>query len=91
MPAIRPAMANGMMGTDNSPTGQGGLKMSNKYPGKCTCGKYVKAFEGSLYKNERRWVIQCGQCSDKNDHSSYEDRQCGDMAYEDRCAEQCGY
>lgn len=25
------------------------------------------------------------------DNSSYEDRECGDRAYEDRCAAACGY
>lgn len=65
--------------------------MLNRYPGTCKCGNRVKSGEGSVLKDGRRWVVICGRCADKADHSSYEDRCCGDAAYEDRCAEQCGY
>lgn len=65
---------------------------SNKYPGVCTCGKKVDAYRGYLYKgNGGRWVVQCPECADRNDHSSFEDRCCGDAAYEDACARACGF
>ncbi len=65
--------------------------MINKYPGRCRCGKRVESYEGYLLKEARGYVVVCQSCFDKNDHSSYEDRCCGDSAYEDRCAEMCGY
>jgi hypothetical protein len=66
--------------------------MSNKYKGRChACGCVVKSYEGKLEKIGRHWVVRCVACYDKADNSSYEDRQCGDRAYEDRCAEMCGY
>lgn len=63
----------------------------NKYPGKCSCGKSVAAEEGFVERNGRKWIVWCTVCFDKSDHSSHEDRACGDRAYEDRCAAQCGY
>ena len=34
--------------------------------------------------------VLCTACHDKADHSSAEDRCCGDAAYEDACAQACG-
>jgi hypothetical protein len=69
---------------------------NNKYKGSCVvCGGFVRAQSGYIQKNNGRWVVYCSNCyfhaDDKKDHSSYEDRECGDMAYEDRCAAQCGF
>ena len=66
--------------------------MANKYAGYCNpCQKPVKAYSGQLERVGSKWVIWCLDCFDKSDNSSQEDRQCGDRAYEDRCAEQCGF
>ena len=71
--------------------------MANKYPGQCRCGVQVAAGAGHVQKIGRRWVVSCEDCgptadrSSRRDNSSFEDRQCGDMAYEDRCAEMCGF
>lgn len=73
--------------------------MKNKYKGSChCCHKPVEAFQGILesksgYRGGRRtntWLVWCQECFDKSDNSSYEDRQCGNRAYEDRCARACG-
>ena len=66
--------------------------MTNKYKGTCNhCGQHVPAHKGTLEKVNRKWVVYCDQCNfDRMDHSSEEDRCCGDMAYEDACARQCG-
>lgn len=65
---------------------------TNKYAGKCHgCGQSVDAHAGILERNGRKWVVWCEGCFDKSDHSSYEDRACGDRAYEDRCASQVAY
>ncbi len=65
--------------------------MTNKYAGKCECGKQVAARAGQLQRFGRTWSVKCQSCFDRDDHSSAEDRECGDSAYEDRCAEMCGY
>ncbi len=66
--------------------------MTNKYPGKCNgCGKYIRQHEGILERSGSKWIVWCQDCYDRSDHSSYEDRECGDRAYEDRCAQACGY
>ena len=66
--------------------------MSNRYTGKCEdCGTRVSARQGVLERAGCNWVVRCQPCFDKGDHSSFEDRECGDRAYEDRCAAQCGY
>ncbi len=70
--------------------------MTNKYAGKCECGNRVAARAGQLLKVGRSWAVKCQSCAagaefDRRDHSSTEDRECGDSAYEDRCAEMCGY
>ena len=65
--------------------------MKNKYKGNCKCGKLVKPYEGHAEKVNYKWIITCSDCFDKRDNSSCEDRACGDMAYEDRCAEACGF
>ena len=66
--------------------------MSNRYPGNChACKKSVPAGTGKIERIGRKWQVWCSDCYDKSDNSSSEDRACGDRAYEDRCAEQCGY
>ena len=70
--------------------------MSNRYNGKCNhCGCAVAAGAGHCEFTGRpgrdRYQVLCNTCFDKSDNSSYEDRCCGDRAYEDRCAEACGY
>ncbi len=66
--------------------------MSNRYPGNCNaCHNPVPANSGKVERVGRKWIVWCLSCFDKSDHSSHEDRQCGDRAYEDSCAEQCGY
>jgi hypothetical protein len=69
--------------------------MKNKFKGYCCgCRKTVEPFQGLLesQRSGRRniWVVWCPECYDKSDHSSHEDRQCGDRAYEDQCAKACG-
>ena len=66
--------------------------MTNKYAGTCRkCGNRVPARTGILKRIGHKWTVTCQQCEfDANDHSSYEDRCCGDMAYEDQCARACG-
>ena len=66
--------------------------MTNKYAGTCRkCGNRVEKHQGTLEKIGRKWTVTCPQCNfDVNDCSSYEDRCCGDMAYEDACARACG-
>lgn len=62
--------------------------MSNRYSGICNdCRQPVPAGAGILERSGRRWVVWCESCYDRSDNSSYEDRACGDRAYEDRCAE----
>lgn len=69
-----------------------GEVMENRYKGIChACGEQVKAGEGKLERVGRTWVVWCAACYDRSDNSSYEDRECGDRAYEDRCAEGAGY
>lgn len=71
--------------------------MSNKYSGQChACGKAVPAFAGILehragYRRRDRWQLWCMDCYNRSDNSGPEDRCCGNRAYEDRCAEMCGY
>lgn len=61
--------------------------MKNKYKGKCKgCGREVLPYGGTVEKVGRVWVVWCVGCYDKSDHSSQEDRECGDRAYEDSCA-----
>lgn len=68
--------------------------MSNKYRGVChACGCSVGVNQGKLeyvggYRSNQLW---CMDCFNKSDNSGEEDRCCGDRAYEDRCAEQCGF
>jgi len=74
---------------------------TNRYAGKCeACGRTVQAEEGNLeyvgkYSGGRRrksaYKLWCTNCFDASDNSSEEDRCCGNRAYEDRCAEACGY
>ncbi len=66
--------------------------MANRYKGTCNaCGNTVAANEGTVERVGRKWIVWCGPCFDKSDNSSYEDRCCGDRAYEDQCAERCEY
>jgi hypothetical protein len=66
--------------------------MANRYPGKCnSCGESVKAGEGHIERAGRRWIVWCQDCFDRSDNASAEDRECGNRAYEDRCAEACGF
>ena len=64
----------------------------NKYASRCNdCGQCVGKGEGVLERRGRKWIVWCLNCYDRSDHSSYEDRACGDRAYEDLCADRCGY
>ncbi len=67
--------------------------MINKYRGECKqCGGDVPVRAGNIEKTGNKWVLWCASCYfDHLDHSSQEDRCCGDMAYEDECARQCGF
>ena len=70
--------------------------MSNRYGGKChACGKSVAAGAGELeklgYSRRGGWRLWCMDCFNKSDNSGPEDRMCGDRAYEERCAEACGF
>jgi SWI/SNF-related matrix-associated actin-dependent regulator 1 of chromatin subfamily A len=37
--------------------------LSNRYPGKCTCGRYVPADAGSAVKRNGYWTVQCASCT----------------------------
>lgn len=66
--------------------------MTNRYAGKChDCGCHVSKGSGVLEQVGRKWVVWCQNCYDRSDNSSYEDRACGNRAYEDQCARACGY
>jgi hypothetical protein len=70
--------------------------MTNKYAGKChACGKQVAAGSGELekqgYLRREKWVVWCKACYNKSNNSGADDSQCGDRAYEDQCAAQCGF
>ena len=73
-----------------------GNNMSNKYNGTChACKASVPAGTGHVevsgYGRYRKTLVWCKACFDKSDNSSDEDRCCGNRAYEDRCAEACGF
>jgi hypothetical protein len=68
---------------------------TNRYAGACdACGQLVPALtgrvEGVTQGRRARWRVWCLECFNRSDNSSDEDRQCGDRAYEDACAERCG-
>ena len=66
--------------------------MTNKYAGKCwACGHPVATREGILERSGSKWLVWCQACYDRSDNSSYEDRACGNRAYEDQCARECDY
>lgn len=69
--------------------------MLNRYPGKCAeCAAPVASYAGHVettgYGRRRRSRVLCAACFNASDHSSHEDRECGDRAYEDACARACG-
>lgn len=68
--------------------------LTNKYSGQCqACGRHVPPGAGRVEPSGRRrgkWLLWCLPCFNASDHSGLEDRECGDRAYEDRCAEACG-
>ena len=72
--------------------------MTNRYAGTChDCGRAIAACEGELEYighsrrgRGSRYQLWCMGCYDKSDNSGYEDRCCGDRAYEDQCAAACG-
>lgn len=68
---------------------------ANKYPGVChACGKPVSSGAGHLERSGRgrygKWLVWCGPCYNASDNFGPEDRECGNRAYEDRCAAVCG-
>lgn len=71
----------------------------NRYPGIChCCGKPVPAgtgkleFTGGYYRGRRqKYILWCMPCFNASDNSGPEDRCCGNRAYEDRCAQACGF
>ena len=66
--------------------------MTNKYSGKCgACSRPVRAGEGVLERSGSKWLVWCQDCYDRSDNSSFEDRCCGNRAYEDQCARDCGF
>lgn len=68
--------------------------MENRYPGKCVeCGAHVPAYAGFLERRPfgKKFVVWCMSCYTESDNSGQEDRACGDRAYEDECAQKCGF
>lgn len=64
---------------------------ANRFSSRCqACGKKVRSYEGKVEWNGRKWVVWCMACFDQSDNSSYEDRVCGNRAWEEQCAERCG-
>ncbi len=70
----------------------------NRWSGVCTdCGAIVEPGAGKIERNpaprgrKDRYWLRCHPCFNKSDHSSLEDRACGDRAYEDACAQACGF
>lgn len=60
----------------------------NRYEGMCVdCGHEVRPYRGVIEKVGGKWITRCHPCYDASDNSGQEDRECGDRAYEDRCAE----
>lgn len=75
------------------------ITKTNRFKGTCVgCNCNVTPGAGileyrSVYSRGRmvdRIQVFCTPCFDKSDNSSAEDRQCGNRAYEDKCAEACG-
>ena len=67
--------------------------MQNRRAGTCNrCRKPVAAQAGTLERIGGRrhgtWIVWCQECFGKSDRSGQE--ACGDRAYEDQCAAQCG-
>lgn len=42
---------------------------ANKFPGRCKCGVFVEAGEGSLAKKANRWVVKCADCQAPVSHA----------------------
>ena len=64
-------------------------KMTSKFNSVCAgCGKPISKGSTILYAGYKRAYHET--CAANQDHSSQEDSCCGDMAYEDRCAEMAG-
>jgi len=64
----------------------------NKYSGNCEgCQRRVKAGAGVIERSTGRWLVWHEGCFAGSDNSGYEDRACGDRAYEDQCARAVGY
>lgn len=60
--------------------------MINRYQGTChACRARVPVGEGEVERIGRRWKLWCQRCYDASDNSSFEDRACGNRAYEDAC------
>ena len=63
----------------------------NRYEGQChDCGDEVRPYRGTIEKVGGKWIVRCPSCYDLSDNSGMEDRECGDRAYEARCAEMIG-
>ena len=68
---------------------------ANRFPGVChACGKPVASGQGMLERSGRgrygKWLVWCAPCYNASDNSGPEDRECGNRAYEDRCAAAVG-
>lgn len=64
--------------------------MIARYSGRCTvCG--LRIHKGAKIEWARGPGARHAACAvNARDHSSHEDRACGDTAYEDQCREACG-
>ena len=71
--------------------------MTNRYQGKCNdCKCTVESGSGILeavpqYRRKNKYIVWCIDSYDKSHNSSYEDRCCGDRAYEDNCYNATNY
>lgn len=57
----------------------------------CAVSPGTGKVERSGYGRHTKWLVWCLDCYNRSDNSGDEDRCCGNRAYEDRCAEQCGF
>ena len=71
--------------------------MTAKYNGKCACcGVAIRKGETIIYdRSKGAFHPSCSPDErsefNRRDNSSFEDRACGNQAYEDACAAACGY